>query len=454
MNDDDFSEAALGVYDELLQRTGEGAPEHRLDATRRLVDVLGDPQRAYPIIHLTGTNGKTSTSRMIESLVRAHGLRTGLLTSPHLISFNERIVLDGQPISDEALVRNWNDVAPYVEMVDAELEAKGKAHLTFFEVLTGLAFAVFADAPVDVAIIEVGMGGEWDSTNVGDGDVAVITPISLDHTTQLGSTIQAIARTKSGIIKPLSDVVTARQDPEALSVLVDAAAANEASLRCEGVDFDVMSSTLAVGGQLVTVRGLAHTYPEVFIPLYGEHQAQNAALALAAVETFLGQGAHPLSPEVVDEAFTTVTSPGRLQLIGVEPTVLVDAAHNPAGAQSLVNAIRASFTFSEVAVVLGTLNDKDAAGVIAPLASLANVFFVTEPESSRARNADELADLVRAQVGEEKVIVYPSPRDAVDSARSWAMESAGRAVIVTGSIVLIGAIMEYAQENAWKATNS
>lgn len=452
--EDDWRDQAEAVYQALLARVGEGAPERRLDATRRAVELLGDPQRAYPIVHITGTNGKTSTSRIVESLLRAYGLRTGLLTSPHLVRFNERIVIDGHPISDEELVRNWDDVRPYLEIVDAELEEAGKPPLTFFEALTALAYAVFADSPVDVAVIEVGMGGEWDSTNVGDGQVAVFTPISLDHTKALGDTVEEIARTKSGIIKPSADVVTSAQVPEALDVLREAAALTESSLALQPRDFDVAETKVAVGGQLVTVRGRAATYEDVFLPLYGDHQAQNAAVAVAAVETFLGRGSQPLNVDLVEEGFATATSPGRLQLIGIEPTILVDAAHNPAGAATLAEALRRYFDFDELTFVLGALADKDTRSVVRALAPVATQFFVTQPASERALDADELGDIVRDEVGDEATIVYSDALDALESAREWAGEAGRRAVVVTGSIVLVGAAMAYAEEQEWKGSGA
>ncbi|WP_348787600.1 Mur ligase family protein [Leifsonia sp. NPDC080035] len=448
--DDELRDEAEAVYQALLARIGEGAPERRLDATRRAVELLGDPQRAYPIIHITGTNGKTSTSRIIESLLRAYGLRTGLLTSPHLVSFNERIVIDGQPIGDEDLVRNWEDVRPYLEIVDSELVEAGKQPLTFFEALTALAFAAFADAPVDVAVIEVGMGGEWDSTNVGDGQVAVFTPISLDHTKQLGDTVREIARTKAGIIKPSADVVTSAQTTEAMAELEEAARLTESTLAAQPGAFDVAATRVAVGGQLVTVRGRAATYEDVFLPLYGDHQAQNAAVAVAAVETFLGRGTQPLKADLVEEGFATATSPGRLQLIGIEPTVLVDAAHNPAGAATLADALRRYFDFDEITFVLGSLGDKDARGVVRALTPVATQFFVTEPSSDRALPAEDLGDVVREEAGDEATIVYSDALDALEAAREWAGEEARRAVVVTGSIVLVGAAMAHAAEQGWK----
>ncbi len=258
--DEEWQEAADQVYRELLARVGEANIRPRLEPTRRVAELLGDPQRSAPVVHITGTNGKTSTSRMIESLLRATGLRPGLLTSPHLVRLNERIVIDGLPISNEALARNWDDIAPYLLIVDTELSAAGDEPLTFFEALTVLAFAAFADAPVDVIVLEVGMGGEWDSTNVADGQVAVFTPIALDHTARLGNTVQEIARTKAGIIKPSATVVTAMQSIEALDELNAAAAQFEARVAIERRDFAVESTTVAVGGQLVDLRGRAGTY--------------------------------------------------------------------------------------------------------------------------------------------------------------------------------------------------
>ncbi|MFP3465169.1 bifunctional folylpolyglutamate synthase/dihydrofolate synthase [Leifsonia sp. SIMBA_070] len=453
-DEEDYRERAEEVYQALLARVGEGAPERRLDATRRAVELLGDPQRAYPIIHVTGTNGKTSTSRIAESLLRAYGLRTGLLTSPHLVRFNERIVIDGEPIEDEALVRNWDDISPYLDIVDAELTEAGKQPLTFFEALTALAYAAFADAPVDVAVIEVGMGGEWDSTNVGDGQVAVFTPIALDHTKALGDTVEEIARTKSGIIKPSADVVSSAQTPEADHVLREAAELTESTFAEQPADFGVAATRVAVGGQLVTVRGRAATYEDVFLPLYGDHQAQNAAVAVAAVETFLGRGTQPLKTDLVEEGFATATSPGRLQLIGIEPSILVDAAHNPAGAETLAEALRTYFDFDEITFVIGILGDKDARGVIRALAPVATQFFVTRPDSDRARDPEDFGELVREEVGDEATIVYSDAIDALESARDWAGEEARRAVVVAGSIVLVGQAMAYAEEQEWKQAAS
>ena len=443
-----FRVGAERVYAELLTRVGEALPQPRLDATRRAVELLGDPQRSAPIVHVTGTNGKTSTSRMIESMLRATGLRTGLLTSPHLRRLNERIVVDGEPVSDGVLVETWGEISPILEIVDAELVAKGEEPLSYFEAITVLGFAVFSDAPVDAVVLEVGMGGEWDSTNVADGQVAVFTPIALDHERRLGWTIAEIARTKAGIIKPAASVVSAIQSIDALDQILSAAADFEAGVAVERRDFALESTTVAVGGQLVTVRGRAAEYSDIFLPLYGDHQAQNAAVAIAAVETFLGGGVVPLSDDVVAEGLGTVSSPGRLQLVGTEPTVIVDAAHNPHGAAALASALTAYFDFDEWAVVLGVLADKNVHGIVEELAPVATRFFVTRSHSDRAIAVDELAERVAEVVDSSTMTTVDELRDALDAARAWASESSRRAVVVAGSITLVGETIEISEE--WK----
>jgi len=446
---DEFRDAGDAVLAALLERVGESAPQPRLQATRRAVELLGDPQNSYPIIHVTGTNGKTSTSRIIESILRAYGLRTGLLVSPHLVRLNERIVIDGQSISDEALAANWADIQPYLQMVDTELATAGDEPLTFFEALTVLAFACFADAPVDVVVLEVGMGGEWDSTNVADGQVAVFTPIALDHTKRLGSTIAEIARTKSGIIKPAAAVVTAAQLPEAMVELSRAAELTESTLVGEGSEFALLASHVAVGGQLISVRGIAGTYSELFLPLYGTHQAQNAAVAIAAVESFLGAGSQALVEDILVEGLATATSPGRLQLVGIEPTVLVDAAHNPHGALALSAALESYFDFDEIVVVVGILADKDAAGIIEALRPAVARFHVTQSHSERAIPVDDLADLVAEHVGDADTFRFGDLAQALDAARGWAQDAPKRAVLVAGSITLVGDAVALADAGDW-----
>jgi dihydrofolate synthase/folylpolyglutamate synthase len=439
--------AADAVHAELLGRSGEATPNPRLEATRRAVELLGDPQRSFAVVHVTGTNGKTSTSRMIESILRAYGLRTGLLTSPHLLRINERIMIDGEPISDQALADNWADVAPYLLMVDTELAVNGDAALSNFEALTVLAYASFADAPVDVAIIEVGMGGEWDSTNVADGDVAVLTPVALDHTRYLGDTVAEIARTKSGIIKPAAIVVSALQATEAMDEIASAARHNEAEVVAEGVGFALLDARLAVGGQLIDVRGRAGEYRELFLPLFGEHQAHNAAVAIAAVESFLGNGMQMLADDVLTEGLTTVTSPGRLQLIGIAPSVLVDAAHNPHGAQALGKALMQSFAFDSITAIVGVLADKDDQGIIEALDPIVDRFIVTRCDSTRTVSADDLAETVMAVAGPDRVRIEPDFALALAEARAEA--GPNDAILVTGSITLVGQAMLIAREQNW-----
>ncbi|RWZ61216.1 bifunctional folylpolyglutamate synthase/dihydrofolate synthase [Labedella populi] len=447
-----MTEDAEAVYQALLGRIGEGSPRRRLEPTRRVLELLGDPQRSFPIIQIAGTNGKTSTSRITESILRSFGLRTGLFTSPHFVSFTERIAIDGEPIADAAIAANWDDILPYVEMVDAELEAAGEKRLTFFETLTVLAFASFADAPVDVAVVEVGMGGEWDSTNAADAAIAVFTPIGMDHQAQLGSTVREIARTKAGIIKPGSVVVTAPQAPEALEEIERAAGLSEATLVRSGTEFDLVDDRVAVGGQLITVRGRAGSYDELYLPLYGDHQGVNASVAIAAVESFIGGGDVPLASDPLGDGVGVATSPGRLQLIGTDPTILVDAAHNPHGAQSLVAALGRYFDAEEFAFVVGVLADKDAAGILATLSPIASRFHLTQPESDRSIPWEDLTSIARAVGGVDGVEAegYERLEDALEDARTWAAAGDKRMVVVTGSIVLGGEAAAFADDQGWK----
>ena len=439
---------ADAVYAALLTRQGEQWVQPRVERTRRVLELLGDPQATYRVVHLTGTNGKTSTARIVESIVRAHGLRTGLFTSPHLERFTERVMIDGEPIDDGLVADAWDEISPFVDLVDAELAAAGDAPLTFFELLTVLAFVAFADAPVDVAVIEVGMGGSWDSTNTADGDVVVFAPIDLDHAGRLGNTIAEIATVKSGIIKPGAAAVSAEQNPAALEVLKAAADARSASLAVEGDAFGLTAQSLAVGGQQISVQGLAGTYDELYLPLYGAHQGHNAALAIAAVESLIGGAEQPLATDVVADGLAQVTSPGRLQLVGVAPTVLVDSAHNPHGARALVSALEDSFDFDEWGIVLGAFGDKDIAGIVSTVVPAAAHVFATAPDSDRAADPDALADLVEAAGAH--VTVHRNLAEAAEAAREWAAASDRRAVVIAGSVVLAGEALQLAAEEDWK----
>ena len=435
------------IFESLVARIGERAPQPRLHATRKAMEYLGNPQEMYSVVHVTGTNGKTSTSRMIEALCRAHGLRTGLMTSPHLRFVNERIMIDGEPISDERFVDNWRDVEPYIDLVDADLVANGEVPLTYFETLTVLTLAAFADAPVDVAVLEVGMGGEWDSTNVADADVAVFAPIGIDHAEFLGNTVSAIARTKAGIIKPGSIVVTASQEPDALSEIVRAADMLDGELVVEGDAFELMSSVSAVGGQVMQIRGRAAAYRDVPVTLHGRHQAHNAALAIAAVESLLGNGSRPIPDEILSVALGNVTSPGRLQYLAANPPIIVDAAHNPHGATALASAIRDVLPFERVWMVLGVLDDKDAQGIIEALDPVVAGFICTQSNSDRAMQANDLADIVAALVGPDRVQAEPTLSVAIETAKS--MCGPADAIMVSGSITLVGDTMTLARTENW-----
>lgn len=436
------------VYAELLTRQGEQWVQPRVERTKRALDLLGDPQRAYRVVHLTGTNGKTSTARIVQSLLQTMGLRTALFTSPHLARFTERIVIDGEPVKDAAIADAWEEIAPIVRIVDDELKAAGDAPLTFFELLTVLAFVVAADAPVDVLVLEVGMGGSWDSTNAADGDVAVITPIDIDHADRLGGTIGEIAGVKAGIIKPGAIAVSAAQSPEAARALRARADLQGARLVTAGTDFGVEEATPAVGGQLVRLRSLAGAHAPVFLPLHGVHQAENAALAVAAVEALVGGGDLPLTGDVLEQGLAEVLSPGRLQLVGNAPTIVVDAAHNPHGARALAAALPVAFGERDWALVLGVLSDKDAAGIADALVPLATAVYVTTPDSDRAGDPDALADLVEERGG--TAIVAPELDDALEQARVWAAADAeNRGVVVAGSVVLAGEAIGLARRSGW-----
>ncbi|MGP3968989.1 bifunctional tetrahydrofolate synthase/dihydrofolate synthase [Streptomyces sp. 6N223] len=439
--DPETDRALRDVETELSKRWGETKLDPSVVRIRALMDVLGEPQHSFPAIHVTGTNGKTSTARMIEALLTAMELRTGRYASPHLQSITERISLDGAPIPAERFVEVYEEVKPYVELVDAREQHR----LSFFEVLTGMAYAAFADAPVDVAVVEVGMGGTWDATNVIDARVAVVTPIDLDHTNRLGTTPEQIATEKSGIVKPGATVILAQQPVEAAAVVLRRAAEVDATVAREGLEFGVMAREVAVGGQLLTLRGLAGEYPDVFLPLHGEHMAHNAAVALAAVEAFFGVGAdrpeRTLDPEVVRQAFATVTSPGRLEVVRTSPTVILDAAHNPAGARATAAAVSEAFGFSRLIGVVGTSADKDVRGLLEAFEPLMAEIVVTRNSFHRAMDVDELAGLAVEIFGEERVQVEPRLDDALDAATALAEEEheyAGAGVLVTGSVITAG----------------
>ncbi|MEV4757998.1 folylpolyglutamate synthase/dihydrofolate synthase family protein [Micromonospora sp. NPDC049559] len=410
-----------------------------LDRIQQLLDLLGSPQRAYPSIHLTGTNGKTSTARMIDSLLRAFGLHTGRYTSPHLETVRERISLDGEPVSEERFVATYREVAPLAELVDQRSDEP----LTYFDMTTALAFAAFADAPVDVAVVEVGLGGAEDSTNVLGAGVAVITPIGLDHTEFLGDTIEDIALAKAGIIHQGATVISAAQEEEAARPILERCAEVGATIAREGSEFGVLRRAVAVGGQVLTLQGLGGIYDEVFVPLHGAHQAQNAAVALAAVEAFLGAGANrQLDVEAVREGFASASSPGRLERVRTAPTILLDGAHNPHGMAATVTALQEEFAFSRLVAVLGVLADKDATSLLELLEPVVDAVVVTRNSSPRALPVEQLAELATEVFGPERVEVAAAMPDAIEAAVALAEsdvpgELSGVGILVTGSVVTV-----------------
>jgi dihydrofolate synthase / folylpolyglutamate synthase len=408
-----------------------------------LLDVLGSPQRAYPSIHLTGTNGKTSTARMVDSLLRAYGLHTGRYTSPHLETVRERIALDGEPVDEERFTRIYDEVAPVAQLLDA----RNDEPLTYFDMTTALAFATFADAPVDVAVVEVGLGGAEDSTNVLQAGVTVITPIGLDHTEWLGDTIYDIALAKSGIVHAGSTLICAQQPEEAMEPILERCAEVGATIAREGLEFGVIQRNVALGGQVLTLQGLGGVYDEVFIPLHGAHQAQNAVLALAAVEAFLGAGAtsgkvKQLDIELVREGFAQASSPGRLERVRTAPTILLDAAHNPHGMAATVAALTEEFTFHRLVGVVAAFADKDVPGVLELLEPVLDEIVVSRNSSPRSMAPDKLGELAVEIFGEDRVHVVAELPDAISEAVVLAEEDqegplSGVGVLITGSIVTV-----------------
>ncbi|HET6938035.1 MAG TPA: folylpolyglutamate synthase/dihydrofolate synthase family protein, partial [Nocardioides sp.] len=429
--------------DALLSRWPETKLEPSLDRITAFLDVLGNPQTAYPVIHLTGTNGKTSTSRMIDTLLRALDLRTGRFTSPHVERMSERICVDGEPLTDEEFVAAFNDVAPYTHLVDAESDHP----LSFFETIVGMAYAKFAEAPVDVAVVEVGMGGSWDATNVADGVVAVVLPVAVDHTRYLGSSPAAIAVEKAGIIKEGAVAVLAQQEPDVAAVLLDRIAEVGATTAREGLEFGVVSRTPAVGGQVVSLQGLRGRYDDLFLPLYGAHQAENAAVALAAVEAFVG-GREPLDDELVRAAFAQVSSPGRLEIVRTGPTILLDAAHNPHGAEATAAALEDSFSLDPLIGVLGVMADKDAEGLLAAFEPHLAHVVCTQNSTERALPAADLAVVAAEVFGEDRVSVEPRLANAIDVAVGLAESGSHGGSISTGGVLVTGSVVTVGEARA------
>lgn len=435
----------LAVEAELNLRWPETKIEPSLARIAALVNLMGEPHRGYPVVHVAGTNGKGSTTRMVDALLTRMGLRVGRYTSPHLQLVTERIALDGVPISAAAYVDLYRDVAPYVTMVD-NAGGPDAVPMSKFEVLTGMAFAAFADAPVEAAVVETGLGGSWDATNVVDGDVAVITPIGVDHVEYFGGDPAKAAVEKAGIIKPGSVAVIAEQDPEVQKILLERAVEVDASVARAGSEFGVLEREVAVGGQMLKLQGLGGVYDEIFLPLHGAHQAANAALALAAVEAFFGAGKdRKLVVEAVREAFAEVETPGRLERVRAAPTVLLDAAHNPHGAKALATTVAEEFAFRRLVAVVGVMAEKDARGILDALEPVVSEIVVTKNSSPRAMPLDELNDIAISIFGEDRVVAESSLDTALETAIGLVEQSddpeeplAGGGVLVTGSVVTAG----------------
>ena len=431
----DDQERINAIEQALLKRWPETRIAPTLERISALVDALGSPQLTYPTIHVGGTNGKTTTSRMIDSLLFEMGLRTGRFTSPHLETYRERISINGQPIDPKALIFSYNDIAAYLDFIDSKFDNP----ISFFEAITALAFAAFAEHPIDVGVIEVGMGGEWDATNVVDADVSVIMPIDLDHTEYLGETIAEIAKTKSGIIKEGGFVVLAQQKPEAAVELLKKAAEVGADIAREGVEYVIESRTLAVGGQLLTIKTPKDTYEDIFLPLHGKHQASNAAAALVAVEAFFGE--QELDYEAVLAGFANVQSPGRCEVLHRDPTIIIDAAHNPHGAKALAETIQSEFTFDEVIGIFAAMGDKDVEGALVELEKVMDSVIVTRNSSSRSMPVADAEAIATKIFGADRVFVADSLEAAIekaikDSVRPLSEETLG--ILITGSVVTVG----------------
>jgi dihydrofolate synthase/folylpolyglutamate synthase len=424
------------IVEELKLRWPESKIGPSLNRITMLLDYVGNPQTTFRSIHIAGTNGKTSTSRMIDSLLQGFGIRTGRYTSPHLENIRERISLNGEIITPGYFIYTYDDIKPYIELVDAQSEHP----LSYFEVLTAMAYAAFADAPIDVAVVECGMGGAWDATNVIDSDVSVMTPIGLDHQEYLGNTIAEIAQSKAGIFRNGKPAVLAQQTREAAEVLIRESARVESIPFREGLDFSLLHRDVAVGGQLLSIQGIGSRYEEIFLPLHGRHQASNASLALTAVEAFLGGGAQRLDVEVVRDAFANVSSPGRLEVIHRNPTIIIDAAHNPHGVIALNEAITEEFAFDKLIAIVAILGDKDVTNFLSELSSVVDEVILTENSSTRAMPTEELFAIANGIFDEGQITSAGSIKRAIELAidrTSHSTQSIG--ILITGSVVTVGA---------------
>lgn len=428
------------IYENLLSRAPEHDFDPKLERVQQLLDILGDPQNAYPTLQVAGTNGKSSVTRMAAALLTELGLRTGSFTSPHLVDVRERIAINGEPLSAAEFVLAWEDIAPYVGMVDQAAQQSGGPTLSYFELLTVLAFAAFADAPVDAAVFETGMGGRWDATNVVDSGVQILTPIALDHQKYLGDSLAQIAEEKAAIIKDKSIVVVMKQPEEALQVIERVAQETDSVIWLEDRDWKVLGRQVAVGGQLVDLQTPGGVYESVFVPVHGKHQAHNAGAALVAVEAILG--GKPLGADVVDAAFGQVRAPGRMEVVRTSPTVIVDGAHNPAGVEAMKEALEEAFKLDVIIGVFGVMADKDIEIMLAEIEPDLEAIVLVDMPGERAADFDELVEIANDVFGDDRV----HPREDLPAALDKAVELADapidqsltRGVIVFGSLYLVG----------------
>jgi dihydrofolate synthase/folylpolyglutamate synthase len=434
----DYQDAVDALYARMPTRMGPS-----LERITRLAELLDHPERTAPAVHLTGTNGKTTTARMVASLLAAFGVGAGLYTSPHLQDVRERVALATRPISTEEFADTWAYLEPFL----AEVDRSSEQPVTFYEALTAMAFTWFAELPVDAQVVEVGMGGTWDATNLVHGEVAIINRVGLDHP-ELGDTPAAVAAEKAGIIKHGATVVSQAQDDDVLTVIAERAADQEARLLVAGRDFGVERRRQAIGGQVLDLRTPGGVITDVLVPLHGRHQADNAAGALVAVEAFLGahEGAwgpgtdapaadrRELDHDTVRAGFAAVTSPGRLEVVSRQPLVLLDGAHNPAGARALAAALLEEFVVDRRTLVVACLADKDIRGILEGLAPATGRLVVTTNRSPRAAPAERLRKEAEALGLHAEVApdVASAVRQAIDGAAKT------EAVVVTGSLYTVG----------------
>jgi dihydrofolate synthase/folylpolyglutamate synthase len=414
-------------FADALKRLDARQPEHMpgpsLDRIREVAALLDQPQLTYPTIHVTGTNGKTTAARVAASVACAHGITVGLYTSPHLLSVTERFSVCGQDITEAEFAQEWEHLEPFLHLVDG----RGSGEVTYFEAVTALAYLWFADKPVGLGVFEVGMGGTWDATNLVDGQVAVVTPIGMDHVAELGPTLEDIAGEKAGILKPGATAVFREQEPAAAAVLGGRAAEVGSTARWEVEDWEVEERLLAVGGQAFRLRGLHATYEDLYVPLFGDYAVHNAAAGIVAVEALTRQ---PLHDDTLREGLAAVQSPGRLEIVALQPSVILDGAHNPAGAAALAEAMRESFRWERLHLVLAVSANKDLAGICAPLAPLADEAYVAKNESVRSADPADVADALR-----RPATLFGSVAEALAAARAAAAPR--DIVLVTGSLFTV-----------------